>query len=144
MNINKVIVVGYLTANPMVKVHSDAFTTANFSVATNRKWKDKDGSPVEEAEFHNITAFNKQAELIEQYVFKGDQLGIEGRLKTDRWTDKDTGKERYKTGIIAERIHFGRKAEKTGQEQPHAPASAAPAAPAHDPQQLQDDIDSIF
>ena len=158
MNINKVIVVGNITRDPEIRQPREGFTVASFSVATNRKWKDRDGMTQEEVEYHNIVAHNKQAELASAYLHRGDQVGIEGRLKTDEWVDKETGEKRRKTNIVVDRIEFGRKAGTAGiEEQPQAPTqeqvvhtpaaaapAAAPAAPAHDPQKLQDDIDSIF
>jgi len=80
----------------------------NFSIATNRSWKDANGQKQEEVEYHNCVAFGKTGELIKQYVFKGNGLYIEGRLKTSTWQDKD-GIKRYKTEIIAENMQFGHK-----------------------------------
>jgi len=132
MNINKVQIVGRVTQQPEArKLPSDA-TVVNFSVATNRTWK-TDGVEQSETEFHNITAFGKVADVIAQYVVKGQEIYVEGRLKTRSWEDKDTGQKRYKTDIILEQFQFGAKpkgAEQAAQEQ-------ADPEPAPEPEQAQ-------
>lgn len=72
----------------------------NFTVATNERWSDKDGNRQERSEFHNVTAFGKLADICNQYITKGKQVYIEGRIQTDKYTDQ-SGVERYSTKIIA-------------------------------------------
>ena len=120
MNINLVQICGRLTKTPESRTTQGGVVVLSFSVATNRTWKDKEGQKQEETEFHNVTAFGRTAEVISQYILKGDEIYIIGRLKTSSWDDKETGKKRYKTDIIAERFEFGQKskANQGGQENP--------------------------
>lgn len=111
MNLNKVILIGNITKDIEVKSLPSGIGVTSFGLATNRKWKDKDGNKQEQAEFHNIIAFGKQAEVLKQYCSKGDQLFIEGRLQTRSW-DKEDGTKAYRTEIILENFQFGNKAEK--------------------------------
>ena len=107
MNLNKVLLIGNITRDPELKALPSGTKVVNFSIATNRVWKDKDGSKKEEASFHNIVGFGKQAETIAQYVKKGQTLYVEGRLVTRTW-EKD-GKKVYKTEIVLENFQFGPK-----------------------------------
>lgn len=110
MNLNKVILVGNITRNPELKALPSGQKVVNFSVATNRVWKDKDGAKQEQAEFHNVVAFGKQAETIAQYMSKGSQILVEGRLQTRSW--EADGVKKYATEVILEQFQFGAKGEK--------------------------------
>lgn len=104
--INKVILIGNIGKDPEIKYTKDQFAITNFSIATSESWKDKtSGDTVEKTEWHNITMFGKLAEIASQYVKKGQRLYIEGKLKTDKFKDKD-GIERYKTSIIANEMQI--------------------------------------
>ena len=81
---------------------------ASFSMATNRTWKDKSGQKQEQAEFHNIVAWGKQAEICSQWLKKGSPVLVEGRLQTRAWEGKEGGK-RYTTEIVMEDMQFGPK-----------------------------------
>ena len=117
MNINLVQVCGRITRNPEMLNTQSGTQIAKFSVASNRTWKDKNsGNKHEEAEFHNVVAFGRTAETIAQYFSKGDEIYIQGRLKTSSWDDKQSGQKRYRTEIITEKFEFGQKS-KTNQEQ---------------------------
>lgn len=108
MQINKVILYGNITKEIELKNLPNNTKVVNFSIATNNVWKDKNtGNKREEAEYHNITAYGKTAELIHQYLGKGSGIYIEGRLKTSTW-EKD-GAKYYKTEVIAESMQFGPK-----------------------------------
>jgi len=107
MYLNKVMLIGNLTKDPELKALPNGTKVVNFGIATNRNWKDKDGNKKEEVEFHNIVAFAKTAEVIAQWVKKGHQIYIEGRLQTRTW-DAD-GKKMYRTEILAENFQFGNK-----------------------------------
>ena len=109
MYLNTVTIIGNLTRDPELKALPSGDKVANFGLATNRTWKDKDGQKKEEVEFHNCVVFGRSAETIAQYMKKGSQLLVEGRLKTSTWDDKDSGKKMYKTEIIVERSQFGNK-----------------------------------
>jgi single-strand DNA-binding protein len=78
---------------------------ANFSVATNRVYKDKDGNKKEQVEYHNIVAFGRQADLIGQYMKKGKGILVEGRIQTRSW--ETDGKKNYRTEIVVENFQFG-------------------------------------
>jgi single-strand DNA-binding protein len=110
--VNKVILLGHLGKDPEVRYSASGMAVANFSIATNSSTKDRQtGQWVEETEWHLVTLFDKQAELAKQYLRKGSQVYIEGRIKTDKWQDK-SGVERFTTKIIGNEIHFlGGRAE---------------------------------
>lgn len=107
MYLNKAMVIGNLTRDPEMKALPSGIKVCNFSVATNRTWKDKDGAKKESTEFHNIVVFGRQAEIIQQYMKKGSSIMIEGRMQTRSW-DADGGKK-YRTEIIADTFQFGPK-----------------------------------
>lgn len=109
MNYNKAIIVGRVTGEPDIKTLPSGTMVANFSMATNRVYT-VDNEKKEEVTFHNIIAFGRLAELIDQYVNKGNLLLIEGRLQTRSWEDNKTGEKKYKTEIILENLQFAPKA----------------------------------
>lgn len=108
MYINKVIIYGNVTRDPELKALPSGSKVANFSVATNRTWKDQAGKKQEAVEYHNVVFFGKQAEVIAQYIHKGSGLYIEGRLSTRSWDGQD-GKKNYRTEIIGDAFQFGPK-----------------------------------
>ncbi len=107
MYLNKVLLYGNLTSNPELKALPNGGQVTNFSLATNRSYKDKNGVKQELAEFHNVVAFGPTAELINKYMQKGRPIYVEGRLQTRSWDDKATGQKRYRTEIIVENFQFG-------------------------------------
>lgn len=112
LSINRVQIYGNITRDPELRSLPSGAAVASLGIATNRTFTDKGGQKQKETEFHDVTAFGKIAELICQYLHKGDGVYIEGRLKTRSWVDKNDGRKRYKTEIIAESMQFGpRKAE---------------------------------
>ena len=111
MNLNKVIIAGRLTADVQLKSTQSGQSVARMSVATNRKWNDKDGKKHEEAEFHTVILWGKQAEVASQFLSKGSGVLVEGRLSTRSYADKE-GNERKVTEIIAEKVEFGQREEK--------------------------------
>lgn len=106
MYINKALIYGNLTRDPEIKSLPSGSTVANFAVATNRTWKDRDGRKQESTEYHNVVTFGRQAELVGQYLRKGSGVYVEGRLQTRSWDAQD-GNKRYRTEIIADTIQFG-------------------------------------
>jgi len=100
MNLNKIILVGRVGRDPELKALPNGSHVATFSLATTRVWRDKDGEKSEETEWHNVVFWNKQAEIIAQYVKKGSLLLVEGRVHT-RSYDKD-GVRMYRTEIMGE------------------------------------------
>lgn len=120
MNLNKVLILGNVTRDPELRAMPNGGNVASLGIATNRTWKDKAGQKQQEAEFHNVVAFGKLADIIGQYAKKGALLLIEGRLKTQSW-EKD-GIKRYKTEIIAENMQLGPRPQ-AQQERPYEPAA---------------------
>lgn len=109
MNVNKAIIVGRLTRDPEKRSTQSGTTITNFSVATSSKWKGQDGQQNEKTEFHNVIAWGKRGEVIAQYMTKGQEIYVEGRLETSSWDDKETGKKMYRTEIVMENFEFGSK-----------------------------------
>lgn len=124
MNLNKVFLVGRLTRDPQVKSLPSGSQVANFGLATDRFFVDKNKQKQQQTEFHNIVMFGRLAELASQYLAKGSLVLIEGRLQTRNWQDA-AGNQKYRTEIVAERMQLGPKAagkvipkeEKTAQEE---------------------------
>ena len=108
MNINKVIIYGNLTRDPELKSLPGGSTVVNFSVATNRVWKDKNGQRQDSVEYHNVVAFGRTAETINQYMKRGSSIFVEGRIQTRNWEGAD-GKKNYRTEIIVDKVQFGPK-----------------------------------
>ena len=106
MNLNKVLIVGRVTAQPELRTTPGGQSVTAFGVATNRVWTDKAGTRQEEAEFHNVVVWGRQAEVATQFLVKGSMVLVEGRLRTRTWQDKQ-GQGRKTTEIVAERIQLG-------------------------------------
>ena len=126
MYLNKAFLFGNLTGDPELKALPSGIKVANFSIATNRSYKDKDGSKKDTTEYHNVVAFGKQAELIAQYLKKGRGIFVEGRLQTRSWDDKATNSKKYRTEIIIENFQFGPGGNTSGGT--HNPSSADEAS----------------
>ena len=109
MNLNKVFLIGNLTADPDSRTTPSGQNVCSFGLATNRIWKDKAGQKQQQAEFHSVVAWGGLANTISTYVKKGSMIFVEGRLATRSWDDKATGAKKYKTEIIAENIQLGPK-----------------------------------
>ncbi len=106
MDLNKVQLIWRATANLDVKTIESSWTSVvNFTIVTNRKFKNRDGNVVEEAEYHRCVAYGKWAEVLGQYVTKGKRIYIEGRLRTRKWQDTE-GRDRYSTEIIVDNFIF--------------------------------------
>lgn len=103
--INKVILIGNLGADPELRFTADGTAVANLRIATSRKWKNKRNETEEETTWHSVTAWAKTAEICKEYLSKGRQVYIEGRLQNRTWTDKQ-GQKRYSTEVVAEQVHF--------------------------------------
>ncbi|RJF99686.1 single-stranded DNA-binding protein [Noviherbaspirillum saxi] len=105
-SVNKVIIVGNLGRDPETRYMPNGDAVTNIAVATTESWKDKNsGEKKELTEWHRITFYRKLAEIAGQYLKKGSQIYVEGRLQTRKWTDKD-GVERYTTEIIADTMQM--------------------------------------
>ncbi len=104
MDLNKVQIIGRLTRDPELRTTTTGKNVCSFSVATGFTWNDQSGQKKETTEFHNVIAWGKLGDIISQYMKKGRQIYIEGRLQTTSWDDKTSGQKRYKTEIIAENM----------------------------------------
>lgn len=104
-SVNRMIVLGHVGRDPEVRYTTDGAAIANVSIATTRTWKDKQGEKQEETEWHRISFFGRLAEIVGEYVKKGSQIYVEGRLRTRKWQDKE-GTDRYTTEIVAESIQL--------------------------------------
>jgi single-strand DNA-binding protein len=105
MSVNKVILVGRLGQNPEVRYTPSGAAVTNFSVATNESWVDKSGAKQERTEWHKVVVWGKLAELCSQYLAKGRQVYLEGRLQTRQWQDKDN-QTKYTTEVQAQTVQF--------------------------------------
>ncbi|MCX6182356.1 MAG: single-stranded DNA-binding protein [Bacteroidetes bacterium] len=101
--VNKVILVGNLGKDPEVRYLEGGTAVANFTLATTETYKDKNGNRVEQTEWHNVVVWRGLAEIAEKYLKKGNQVYVEGKLRTRTWDDKD-GVKRYTTEIIADNM----------------------------------------
>lgn len=102
-SLNRVQLIGRLGKNPEIRYTANGSAVANFSLATNETWTGKDGQKNERTEWHNLVAWGKLGEICGEYLTKGKQIYIEGRLNTRSWEDKD-GNKRYTTEIRAENM----------------------------------------
>jgi len=141
-SVNKAILVGKLGKDPETRYMPNGDAVCNFSIATSEQWTDKgSGEKKEATEWHNIVTFRKLAEICGQYLAKGSQVYIEGRIKTEKWQDKE-GSDRYTTKIYADQMKM-----LGGKRDGDAPAPRSERVPpASDPAQggsvadLDDDI----
>jgi single-strand DNA-binding protein len=119
-SVNKVILVGNLGRDPETRYTTGGDAVTNIRVATTDTWKDKNGDKQEKTEWHTVVFFGRQAEIAGEYLKKGRQVYIEGRLQTRKWQDKE-GQDRYTTEIVADRMQMLGSREGSG---------APPAEPA--------------
>ncbi|MCH8131879.1 MAG: single-stranded DNA-binding protein [Myxococcales bacterium] len=104
-SVNKVILIGNLGRDPELRFTRDGQGVANFTLATNERWRDKDGQNQERTEWHRIVVWGKQTENCAQYLQKGRSCYIEGRIQTREWEDKE-GNKRQTTEIVAQNVTF--------------------------------------
>jgi single-strand DNA-binding protein len=105
--VNKVILVGYLGQDPELNHTAGGQAVANLRLATSRQWKDKEsGERKQDTEWHDVVVWGKQAAACGEHLAKGRLVYIEGRLKTEKWQDKQTGQDRYRVKIVAESVRF--------------------------------------
>ncbi len=103
--VNKVILVGNLGADPEIRYTADGTAVATFRIATSRRWTNKEGERVVQTEWHRIVAWRRLGEICAQYLSKGKQVYVEGRLQTRSWEDRD-GNKRWTTEIVAENLQM--------------------------------------
>jgi single-strand DNA-binding protein len=104
-SVNKVILVGNLGRDPETRYMPDGGAITNISIATTSSWKDKSGEKQEQTEWHRIAFFGKLAEIAGEYLKKGSQVYVEGKLRTRKWQDKD-GQDKYTTEVIADAMQM--------------------------------------
>lgn len=126
MNFNRCIIGGRLTRDPEVRYTPTGKAVANFCLACSRKWTTEAGEEKEDTLFIDVTAWGKQAELVGQYLRKGAALLVEGRLKQEKWDDRETGKPRSKIVLWQEQMQFA--GSKRSEEGDSAPAPAREGA----------------
>ena len=114
MNVNKVMLVGRLTRDPEMRTTPTGQNVATISMATNNFWTDKSGTRQERTEFHNVVLWGRVAEIASQYLTKGQECYIEGRLQTRQYTAKD-GTEKRVTEVIGETMQLGSRAQGSSQ-----------------------------
>jgi single-strand DNA-binding protein len=129
-SVNKVILIGNLGRDPETRYMSNGEAVTNITVATTDTWKDRNGEKQEKTEWHRVTFYRKLAEIAGEYLKKGRQVYIEGRLETRKWTDK-SGNERYTTEVIASDMKMlgsrsGSGSFETNAAVPGSPASSSP------------------
>jgi single-strand DNA-binding protein len=123
--LNKVLLIGHLGRDPEIKYTQDGTPVANFAIATGEVWKDKSGDKQERTEWHNIVAWGRLADIAKQYLAKGRQVYIEGKLQTRKWSDRD-GNERKITEVVAgQMILLGGRSQDSGNSAKPAGTDAA-------------------
>lgn len=131
MSVNKVILIGRLGKDPEVRYSQSGTAFANFNLATSRNYTNKQGEKVDETEWHRCVAFGRTGEVCGEYLHKGSQIYVEGRLRTREWQDKD-GNKRWTTEVLVERMQMlGSKGER----------DQAPSSVSEDPfNKMPDDV----
>ena len=124
-SLNKVLLIGNLGQDPELRYTPSGRAVANFSIATSERWKDKEGQNQERTEWHRIVLWGRQAEIAKDYLRKGKQIYLDGRIQTRNYEDTD-GNKRWITEIVGERfLMLGRKDESGGADEfPPPPAEA--------------------
>jgi single-strand DNA-binding protein len=141
--LNKVFLIGNLGRDPEVRSTQSGQPVASFSLATTRRWRDREGNRQEHTEWHNIVCWGKQAEIAGQYLTKGKQVFVEGRLQTRSWDDRNSGEKRYKTEIVCDNFQMlgGRGESDVERGERGESGGAAPGRPAgFDAEPEDDDI----
>jgi single-strand DNA-binding protein len=135
MSVNKVILIGRLGKDPETRYMTSGEAVTNCTLATSETWKDKSGEKQEKTEWHNLVFYRRLAEIAGEYLKKGSQIFVEGKLQTRKWQDKE-GKDRYTTEIVVnEMTMLGGKSSGSGsfevvENKPAAASGSAPAAKA--------------
>lgn len=142
MSVNKCLFIGNLTADPEIRTMPNGEQVANFSIALNERYKAKDGNVVENVEYVRIVLYRRLAEIAAQYLRKGSQVYIEGRLKTRKWQDNN-GQDRYTTEIQGDNLQMlGGRNQDAAQNQPPKQQDKQQKAQSK-PQQSEPTVDSF-
>lgn len=129
MNLNKALIIGRITKDPEARTTSGGKAVTAFSIATNKFWTDASGNKQESTEYHNVVMWGKLAEIAAQYLVKGQEVFVEGRIQTRSWEGKD-GIKRYTTEIIADNMQMGSKPQNYSGARTASPAASAYVSPA--------------
>ncbi len=142
MSVNKVILIGRLGKDPELKYTQSGRAVVNFSVATNERWKGQDGQKQESTTWHNIVAWGKQAEVIKEYLSKGREIYIEGRIDNRSYDDKE-GNKKYISEVVVQNFQFigGRGDSAGGGSASSGPPDSSPPPPSGE---ASDDDDLPF
>lgn len=135
--LNKAILIGNLGRDPEVRYTPSGLAVANFSIATSETWNNKDGEKETRTEWHRIVAFGKLGEICGEYLSKGKQVYIEGRIQTRDWEDKE-GIKRYTTEIVASQMIMLGSRDSAEGFKPQSPGGGGPGSPIQAPE--DDDI----
>jgi single-strand DNA-binding protein len=140
--VNKVTLLGYVGKDPEVRAIPSGTKVANFSLATDESYTDKNNQKVDKVEWHNLVAWSGLAGIVEKYVRKGSKLYIEGHIQTRTWDDQSTGKKQYRTEIVVDELRLlgdkggaqsqARSADPDRQEQPQQRRASRPGVGADD------------
>lgn len=137
MSVNKVILIGRCGKDPETRYMTNGEAVTNVSIATSETWKDKSGEKQEKTEWHNLTFYKRLAEVVGEYVKKGSEIYVEGKIQTRKWQDKE-GKDRYTTEIICHEMKMlGGKKDASEESQPKQQAKPA------NPQATEDFPDDV-
>jgi single-strand DNA-binding protein len=143
--VNKVFLLGNVGKDPEIRATAGGMTIASFTLATADRAKDASGNWVDKTEWHNLVAFQRTAEIVRDYVKKGTQLFIEGKIQQRSWDDKESGQKRYKTEILVNELSLlgrpgGSSGEGSGYSKSSSTTASAPAsAPDYADQGITDD-----
>jgi single-strand DNA-binding protein len=129
MSVNKVILVGNLGRDPEVRATPSGQSVCNFTLATTERFTDRAGQQRDQTEWHNVVVWGKQADLCGQYLKKGRQVYVEGRLTTRQYEAKDGTGKRYRTEVVAQRVQFLGGRPSAGLDNGVSDFSSGPDAP---------------
>ena len=140
MSVNKVILVGHLGKDPEVRYMTNGEAVANVSLATSENWKTKEGEKKEKTEWHHLTFYRRLAEIAGEYLKKGAQIYVEGKIQTRKYPDKETGADRYTTEIIVNEMKMLGSKQDVG----NAAAESKPAGETYSKEGLRQDAPKKF
>jgi single-strand DNA-binding protein len=136
--VNKVLLLGNVGKDPEIRSTAGGMTVATFSLATADRQKDQTGNWVDKTEWHNLVAFQRTAEIVRDYVKKGTQLFVEGKIQTRSWDDKESGQKKYRTEILINELSLlgggpGRSEGASSGSYSRSSSSASSSSPASQP-----------
>ncbi|TXH55601.1 MAG: single-stranded DNA-binding protein [Desulfurellales bacterium] len=134
MYLNKCMLFGNLTRDPELRSTPSGMNVCNFSLATNRTYKDRDGKKQEQTDFHNVVVFGRAADSVAQYLKKGSSVYVEGRMQTRSW--EQDGEKKYRTEVIADTVQFGPRKTVGHGEEDQTPDTSSDGIDDIDPSEL--------